>query len=107
APLAMHAPDALAPAHNPESCFLVKTNAGGILGENPSLQSPDAVTLRLLDQLGQQRGANSLPPLVLCEVNADLGHAAVDFAAGHGTQRRPPHDIVTVDGHHPAGLQMS
>ena len=51
---AVDAADALAPSDDTEAGFLVQMNAGDVLGENPGLQRPDAIALRLCDQRVQQ-----------------------------------------------------
>src|SRR5215470_9976087 len=107
APDAVMPRDPFAPAHLAETILEVQGYTRVIFGEYARLQRPDALSFRGLDQRAHQRAADAEAARRGRDVDADLGHAGVDFAPRHRTQRGPAENPVTASGRQPALRQVA
>lgn len=106
-PSSVHFAQPLARADSAESGFGMEREAGGIFGKDSSLKGPDACGFRLSDQVGEQLGANSSALCSLRDVNADLGDAGIDAAAGYGGEGGPSEDFAAARGDRPTRWEVT
>src|SRR5690606_22397755 len=98
APYTIELGDALTPAHFPEAGSLVQRTRAGVLGEERTLQRPDAGGFRIDDQLLEQRAADTASARSSRHVDRQLGDPGVDRARRHGRQCGPTERVPGVIG---------
>ena len=76
-----------------ESPGLVQRDAASVFGKDCSLQRPDAVLLRLLNESFEKCFADALSPYGGSHVDRNLRHACLHLAWGDAAQRRPGYDV--------------
>ena len=66
-----------------------------VLGKDASLQGPDAVKFRFLDERFQKRFADAAAPRRSSHVNGDLCDSSVNTATGDRAERGPAEDLLS------------
>ena len=95
-----HLPDALAQPHQAEPARAVQRDAGLVLGEDPSLQGPEARLLGDVDEAVQQFPADAAAKMRAVDVDRHRADPAVDTARGDRAEGCPAdHLAACARGH--------